>query len=44
MVNDFIQKKEKIVPLLGKYLLEFYGEKPEESTSYGRIINDRHYQ
>ena len=27
-----------------KLLAEFYGEKPEESDSYGRIVNDRHFQ
>lgn len=27
-----------------KLLIDFYGEKPEESDSYGRIINDRHFQ
>lgn len=27
-----------------KYLTEFYGTNPKESDSYGRIINDRHFQ
>jgi len=26
-----------------KYILEFYGEKPQDSGDYGRIINEKHF-
>ena len=29
---------------LGKYITEFYGENPQESPDYPRIINDRHFE
>lgn len=38
------ETQEKLIPLFKKFLLEFYGENPKESNSYGRIINDRHFK
>ena len=36
--------QEKLVELFKKYLTEYYGENPQKSESYGRIVNDRHFQ
>lgn len=38
------ETQDKLIPLMKKFLLEFYGEKPKDSDSYGRIINERHFQ
>lgn len=34
----------RLIPLLEKSIQDMFGENPQESDSYGRIINDRHYQ
>ncbi len=36
--------QEKIKPIIEKHILDFYGENIEESDSYARIVNDRHFQ
>lgn len=36
--------KEKLLPVMEKVLKEFFGENPKDSKSFGRIINDRHFQ
>lgn len=38
------ETQEKLLPLMKKNLFEFYGEQPKDSESYGRIINERHFQ
>jgi acyl-CoA reductase-like NAD-dependent aldehyde dehydrogenase len=40
---DLFCAKEALLPLIQKYLKEFHGDNIEESTSYGRIVNDRHF-
>lgn len=35
--------KSELVGLIKKYLIEFYGESPETSPDYGRIIHQRHF-
>ena len=37
------QTEKKLVPLLQQAVSEMFGENPEESESYGRIVNDRHF-
>jgi len=34
--------EEKLIPVMKKVLREFYGEKPEESKDYCRIVSSRH--
>lgn len=36
-------KKEEFTNELQKRLLEFYGEEPEKSDSFARIVNERHF-
>lgn len=36
-------KKDKLVDALKTALLKFFGEKPEESYSYGKIINEKQF-
>lgn len=38
------ETQEKLVPIFKKVLKEFYGENPQSSDSYGRIINQRHHK
>jgi len=38
------QVQEKLVPALKKSLKKFYGENPQKSDSYGRIVNKRHHK
>lgn len=35
---------ERLVPLLAKAVRELYGEHPQQSDDYGRIVNARHFQ
>jgi len=35
--------EKKLVPLLQQVVSEMFGENPEASESYGRIVNDRHF-
>ena len=37
------ETEEKLVPLLQQAVSEMFGENPETSDSYGRIVNDRHF-
>lgn len=37
------QVKEELVQQLAKCIREFYGDEPEQSPDYARIINDRHF-
>ncbi len=34
----------KLVPLIRQAVTEMFGEDPEKSASYGRIVNDRHFE
>ena len=34
----------QLIPLLEKSINDMYGENPQKSDSYGRIINDRHFE
>lgn len=34
----------RLIPLLEKSINDMFGENPQESGSYGRIINSRHYE
>jgi aldehyde dehydrogenase (NAD+) len=36
--------KEKLVAALKKFLVQFYGEDPQQSPDYGRIINEKHFR
>lgn len=38
------QVKEELVQLMARCIREFYGEDPEKSPDYARIINDRHFE
>lgn len=38
------EAQDKLVPELKKALKKFYGEDPQKSNSYGRIINNRHHK
>jgi len=35
--------REKVVAILKETLLSFYGQDPHASTSFGRVINERHW-
>jgi aldehyde dehydrogenase (NAD+) len=37
------ETEKKLVPLLQQVVTEMFGENPEVSESYGRIVNDRHF-
>jgi aldehyde dehydrogenase (NAD+) len=37
------ETEEKLVPLLRQAVGDMFGENPEASESYGRIVNDRHF-
>jgi len=37
------ETEKKLVPLLQQAVTEMFGENPEASESYGRIVNDRHF-
>lgn len=36
--------KPKLVEKIKHYITKFYSDNPQKSNSYGRIINDRHFQ
>lgn len=38
------ETEKKLVPLIEKAVVEMFGENPETSDSYGRIVNDRHFE
>lgn len=38
------ETQEKILPIMKRILVEFYGENAKESDSFGRIINARHFE
>ncbi len=38
------ETEEKLIPLLQKAITDMYGEDPEQSDSYGRIVNDNHFE
>lgn len=37
------ETQDEFLPILKQTLIDFYGEKPKESSSYSRIINERHF-
>lgn len=37
------ETEKKLVPLLQQVVTEMFGDNPEASESYGRIVNDRHF-
>jgi aldehyde dehydrogenase (NAD+) len=37
------ERYEELVEKLGKYITEFFGKETQKSSSYGRIINERHF-
>jgi aldehyde dehydrogenase (NAD+) len=37
------ETERKLVPLMQQVVTEMFGENPEASESYGRIVNDRHF-
>lgn len=38
------QTEKKLVPLLKKAVTGMYGDDPQQSDSYGRIVSDRHFE
>ncbi|MDH3821916.1 MAG: aldehyde dehydrogenase family protein [Gammaproteobacteria bacterium] len=38
------ETKKKLIPLLQQAVTEMFGENPEESDSFGRIVSDRHFE
>ncbi|MDJ0712096.1 MAG: aldehyde dehydrogenase family protein [Woeseiaceae bacterium] len=36
--------EKKLLPLLQKAITEMYGDDPQQSDSYGRIVSDRHFE
>lgn len=36
--------EEKLIPALKRAIKDFYGDNPQESKSYGRIVNVRHFK
>jgi aldehyde dehydrogenase (NAD+) len=38
------ETEKKLVPLIQQAVTEMFGEDPQASTSYGRIVNDRHFE
>ena len=39
-----VATEKKLVPLIQAAVTEMFGEDPESSDSYGRIVNDRHFE
>jgi len=39
-----IDTEAKLLPLIERTIREMFGDDPEQSDSYGRIINDRHFE
>lgn len=38
------ETQERLLPFFKKVIKEFYGENPQESDSYGRVISQRHHK
>ncbi|MDJ0751262.1 MAG: aldehyde dehydrogenase family protein [Woeseiaceae bacterium] len=38
------ETEKKLVPLLQQAVTEMFGDDPQQSDSYGRIVNDRHFE
>jgi aldehyde dehydrogenase (NAD+) len=38
------ETKKKLIPLLRQAVTEMFGDNPEESDSFGRIVSDRHFE
>lgn len=38
------ETESKLVPIMANIVSEMYGDDPEQSESYGRIINERHFE
>ena len=38
------ETEKKLIPLIQQAVTEMFGEDPQVSTSYGRIVNDRHFE
>jgi aldehyde dehydrogenase (NAD+) len=38
------ETEKKLVPLIEKAVIEMFGQDPGTSDSYGRIVNDRHFE
>ena len=36
--------ENKLLPLLRQAVIEMFGEDPQQSNSYGRIVNERHFE
>lgn len=47
VATDYIlvhaSRKAELVAAMQKCILQFFGEKPEDSPNYGRIINEKHW-
>ncbi len=39
-----VDTEARLLPLIEKNIAEMFGEDPESSDSYGRIVNDRHFE
>ena len=39
-----VDTEARLLPLIEKSITEMFGEDPERSDSYGRIVNDRHFE
>ena len=39
-----VDTEAKLLPLIESTIIEMFGDDPEQSDSYGRIINDRHFE
>ncbi|XP_068004301.1 aldehyde dehydrogenase family 3 member B1-like isoform X3 [Melanerpes formicivorus] len=39
-----LEMQEKLMPALREAITEFYGPNPQESSSFARIVGDRHFQ
>ncbi len=48
MAPDYIlcteETQERLIPVFKKVLNEFYGQNPQKSDSYSRVINKRHHK
>jgi len=38
------ETEAKLIPLLQKSITDMYGEDPKQSDSYGRMVNERHFE
>jgi aldehyde dehydrogenase (NAD+) len=39
-----VDTEAKLLPLIQQSITEMFGEDPQQSDSYGRIVNDRHFE